>query len=281
MRGRLFDLLWLVLLGVFVFAGMPIATFHGDETNHIYNSNDYATLFIDHRPQDLLIQSHALTRLESQRLLDSGVSRYTIGLAWHLAGLTRDDLPDSSYAWDESYDENLEHGLVPPLDRLIIYRIPSTLFTALSVGIVFLIGRLYGGRGSRPLAYFVSGLYALNPIILLNGRRALQEGSLLFWGLLTIYLAFVIAQKRESGLGVPLRWWLCLIVAGALTQYSKNNGFIYIAAAYLAILVPELVRVHGIAAIALRLAVCAALTVLLFFAISPGLWYDPSARVGI
>lgn len=278
MSQRLLDNLWLLLLGVYIFAGMPIASYHGDESYHIYNSNDYAILFIERRPQDLLVHSLWETRLGYHRLLDSGVSRYTIGLAWHLAGMTRDDLPDSGYLWGESYESNVGRGLVPSPDALNIYRMPSTLFTALSIGIMFLIGKLYGGR---PLAYFASGLYALNPIILLSGRRALQEGSLLFFGLLTIYVALVIAQKRERGTSVPLRWWVGLIVAGTLTQYSKNNGFIYIAAAYLAILIPEVLRLrsHAIAAITLRLGICTALTLLLFFAISPGLWYDPLARV--
>ena len=93
--------------------------------------------------------------------------------------MTQDDLPDSGYLWGENYDDNVGRGLVPSPAALNVYRTPSTLFTILSVGVVFLIGKLYGGR---PLAYFVSGLYALNPIILLNGRRALQEGSLLFFG---------------------------------------------------------------------------------------------------
>ena len=56
-RKTLFDLLWLVTLAVFIFVGMPIASFHGDETYHIYTSNDYAILFIEHRPQDLLVHS--------------------------------------------------------------------------------------------------------------------------------------------------------------------------------------------------------------------------------
>ncbi|MFN8449777.1 MAG: phospholipid carrier-dependent glycosyltransferase [Anaerolineae bacterium] len=274
---RAIDILWLLLLGAFVFAGLPIATFHGDETYHIYTSTDYNTLFIEHRPQDLLV--HSLWESDSgyQRLMNGGLTRYAIGLTWHLAGMSAADLPTHGYLFGSSYEENAAWGYVPDVDDLTIFRLSSTLFTALSVAVMFLIGRLYGGR---PLAYLVSALYTLNPVILLNGRRAMQEGVLLFFGLLTIYIALSIASRREAMLPVRWRWWLSLIIAGALALASKYSGFVYLIPAYLAIVLPELLR-RSAATLPLvgGLVLCAVLTLALFFALSPGLWYDPAARI--
>ncbi len=273
---RLLDILWLVLLGIYAFAGMPIATFHGDETYHIYMSNDYATLFIQRRPQDLLVHSLWESDLGYLRLANGGLTRYAIGLAWHLAGMTQADLPKSGYLFGATYEANAAQGLVPPPAALNVYRTPSTLFFALSIAFVFLIGRLYGGR---PLAYLVSALYALNPVLLLNGRRALLEGALLLFGLLTIYVALVIARRREAGTPVGARRWLALTAAGALTLVSKQPGAIFVAAAYLAILVPEALRRANILPLVSRLALCGIVTALLYVALSPGLWYDPLARL--
>ena len=69
-------------------------------------------------------------------------------------------------------------------------RLPSALFIALSIVVMFALGGRFGGRLG---AYFVSGLYTLNPVILLNGRRALQEGSMLFFGTLAILIAALIS----------------------------------------------------------------------------------------
>lgn len=273
---RLLDAFWLLLLGIFVFAGMPLATFHGDETYHIYTSRDYDTLFIERRPQDLLVHALDESDLGYQRLMNGGLIRYSIGFTRHLAGMSLDRLLPYGYQFGESYEENVARGLVPAPDTLAIYRIPSALFTALSVVVVFSIGNLYGGRR---LAYVASALYALNPVILLNGRRAMQEGALLLFGLLSLYLALRIALLREASAKILLRWWAGLIFAGALALASKYNAFVYLAPAYLALTLPEVLRLRAAAApLIAGLAMCVALTVLLFFALSPGWWYDPLAR---
>ena len=50
-------------------------------------------------------------------------------------------------------------------------RFSSTLFLALSVAVMFVLGWQFGApHARRLLAYLVSGLYALNPVVLLNGR---------------------------------------------------------------------------------------------------------------
>jgi 4-amino-4-deoxy-L-arabinose transferase-like glycosyltransferase len=276
-RAFTVDALYLIALAAFVALGTPFASYHGDETNHIHNARDYITLFIDHQPEKLLVNSMWDSHDAYYRLLDSSVSRYSIGFVWHLTGMPESALPPLSYVWGASYDENFFLGLVPAGRALILFRAPSTLFFALSIVIVFALGRQFGGRGA---AYFASGVYALNPALLLNGRRAMQEGPLLFFGLLTILIASEIALRREAGKANGVWRWGVLIAAGALTLASKNSGFLFTASAYLWILLPEVARRRARRTLttALRLMIAGVLTLALFVVLHPGLWSDPLAR---
>ncbi len=196
-RRRILDTLWLLALMIYALAGMYLAPFHGDENIIIYSSHDFATIFIRHQPQSLAVSPpYQYDTLEISRVLDATLPRYIIGLAWHLAGLTESDLPARMWFWELDYDANLSMGNVPTDRLLSAARFPSTLFMCLSIAFLFALGKRFGGRW---VAYLSSGLYAINPLILLNGRRAVQEGMLLFSGLLIILLAAIISQRREKG----------------------------------------------------------------------------------
>ncbi len=190
---RLLDGLWLVLLAAYIIAGLPIVTFHGDEAMQIYMSHDYATAFIYREPQRLMVQPpYYIDEDNWLRILNGSINRYAIGLSWHLAGFTNGDLPPRpGWDWGLSYERNVETGHRPPADLLNASRLSSTLFLAASAWLMFAIGWQFGGR--LP-AYFMSALYTLNPVILLNGRRAMMEGSLLAFGLLTILAAILISK---------------------------------------------------------------------------------------
>ena len=280
MKRILLSAAWLGFLTVYILIGVPYVSFHGDETTQLYSSHDYVTLFIHRDPQALLVTLPIDDDLEYLRIVDSTTSRYTVGLAWHLAGYSEAVLPIHNFNWTTDYGGNLADGRIPSHDLLIVIRIPSALFLALSAAVMFGIGYCFGGL---PMAFFVSGLYALNPVILLNGRRALQEGSLLFFGVLTVWIGFLISQRRENGRSVPLLLWIGLTVAGALTLVSKNNGFIYIAAAFLAVFLPELLRLRlrRLIGTGVTLAVCGVLLIALFIALSPGLWSSPAQNMQV
>ncbi|MEO8392130.1 MAG: hypothetical protein ABI700_03975, partial [Chloroflexota bacterium] len=269
---------WLIGLAVFILVGVPYISYHGDETTQLFSSTDYAILFLKQDPQALRVEWPIDSDLEYLRIADSTTSRYTIGLAWHLAGYSESDLPTENFNWSLNYAGNKALGLIPDERLMIVMRLPSAIFLALSAIAIFGIGYCFGGL---PMAFFVSGLYVLNPIILLNGRRALQEGSLLCFGLFTVLIGIVISRRRERGRPISFLLWIGLIIVGALTLVSKNNGFIYIAAAFLWIFLPEMLR-RGIRAfftVGIRLAICGVLLIGLFIALSPGLWSDPPARL--
>jgi len=277
---QIIDALWLLLLAAFILAGMPLASFHGDEAMQIYMSHDYATAFIYKEPQRLIAgPPYNIDTDQQLRLLNGSINRYGIGLGWHLAGLTDGNLPPApGWDWGLDYATNVETGHRPSDVLLNAARLSATLFLALSVVWMFGIGWQFGGRR---LAYLVSGLYAVNPVVLLNGRRAMMEGSLLCFGLLTILIAVIISRKREQGQPVPLPWWIGLTIAGGLTMASKHSGLVFVASAFGWIILAELPRHNWrkLARTTLILAACLALVIAIFIALSPALWNDPITRL--
>jgi hypothetical protein len=298
---HLLDIVWLILLGVFVFALTP--TFHGDEPMQIYMSRDYETALVEGNPSALMTTPpYEIDSDAHLRLINGSINRYAIGLNRQVAGLGLDTLtPRPGWDWGLDFATNVSTGHMPSDALLSAARFSSTLFLALSAAVMFGLGWQFG---KRPLAYFVSALYTLNPIILLNGRRALQEGSVLCFGLLLILIAILLSQKRRS-----IWLWLALILVGGLTLASKHTGVVFIAAAFGWIFLTELLRTlsaelsgdvgfdsalplleqdlnalpqsywRDLLLTTLKLIVSGALAIVLFVALSPALWNDPPARV--
>lgn len=276
---RLLDGLWLLALMIYALAGMRLTPFHGDETNHIFNSHDFATLFIHHRPQDLILSPPYKPETAGYfRVLDATLPRYAFGAAWSLAGLSEADLPSGPWLWAMDYPANVAQNRLPTGRLLDAARLASTLFLCLSIAIMFELGRRFG---ERPLAYLSSGLYALNPLILLNGRRAMQEGMLLGFGLLTILIAASISRKQEQSGRSAWHDWLGLALAASLALGSKNSGILYVAGAFGWIFFVEVSRRHwrSLLETSARLAASGVIAMMLLVALSPGLWADPLARL--
>lgn len=289
---RLVDALWLLVLVLYVFAGMMLASFHGDEAIHIYTSIDYATAFLDGNPASLMVNPPYDIDADNRiRLINGSVTRYAIGLSWHLAGLSVNNLPPRpGWDWGLTYERNVETGHRPSEALLRAGRLASTTFLAFSVLWMFGIGWQFG---RRPLAYLVSGLYTVNPIILLNGRRALVEGSLLCFGLLAVLIALQISRRREQGGTGLWGWWIALVIVSALALASKYNGAIFVVSAFGGILLAEVIRVvvsknpssagwgrfTPLLVTIGKMAVATVLVIGLLIALSPALWNDPVARL--
>ncbi|MBI5666442.1 MAG: hypothetical protein HZC41_00420 [Chloroflexi bacterium] len=292
---RLLDGLWLLLLAVYIIAGLPIVTFHGDEAMQLYMSRDYVMAFINRQPEKLMVQPpYFIDEDNWLRILNGSINRYAIGLSWHLAGFSENDLPPRpGWDWGLSYERGVETGHRPAARLLNVSRVSSTLFLALSAWVMFAIGWQVGGR--LP-AYFMSALYALNPVILLNGRRAMMEGSLLFFGMLAILVAILISKNMVERRGEPpvrpysqrgqTLPWLLLILAGGLTLTSKHSGAVFVAGAWGWVLVTAIIRATGTRYIVslpitiLKLAAAGLLALGLFIALSLALWNDVPARLG-
>lgn len=267
----LLDFVFVLALGAFVVAGVPFAPLHGDEAMQIYMSRDYTTALIEGRWGDLPTQPpYEIDSDAHLRLINGTINRYAIGAALDLGDFPM-TLPRPGWDWGLSYADNVATAHRPSPDALNAARLPSALFTAASVGVMFLIGRQMGGR---PAAYVAAAVYALNPALLLNGRRALQEGSMLCFGLATVLIALWLTRRSSR----PLWAWALFTLMGALTLASKHSGVVFVAAALALLVVAALVRRAGFFKTVSGVIASGGLMLALFLALSPALWNDPPAR---
>ena len=269
--------LWLALLIAWALAGVALTPFHGDESMQIHSSGDFTTVFIERDPATLGISDELLqVQSSTRRLLEGTISHWGIGLAWHLAGYERKDLPPApGWDWGRDYDANSAMNMRPTQDKLLLSRLSSALMFAASIPVLFGIAWCFGGR---LVAFLASGLYALHPSLLLNGRRAMMEGPLLLFGLLTILCALLLMQR---GLNARRRWWLALALAGGLALASKHSGILFLGGAlgWLWLTAALQRNRRQLLAATLRIVLSGLLALAVFVALSPALWPDPPQRL--
>lgn len=280
-RWWLLDALLLAGLAAYILAGVPLAPFHGDEGMQVYATRDYITAFVDQDPNALkTTPPYFIDSRPHLRLINGSVQRYAAGAALHRLGYTLNDLPiEPGWNWGLNYDENVAGSWLPQDPVLMPSRYSSAAFLALSLLPMLGLGLLLGGRR---VAYPALILYALHPALLLNGRRAMMEGSLLCFGLLTVWTAAVIARRVNGGVRVPVALWMLLPLFGGLTLASKHSGAVFLVAAWLWIFVAgclPLWRWGKLARVTGALAVQGVLAIALFIALSPALWNQPFARL--
>ena len=183
---RAVDLVFLLVLSVYVVGGLDLAPFHADESTIIFMSRDYAYQFIDGDLDRVRYDPDAPLINETQlRLINGTLSKTLIGLAWHSAGYTIDDL-NTDWDWGGDWDYNVAANHLPSAELLYVARLPQALLMAASVWAIFALGWRLGGRGT---AYAAALYLALSPPLLLNGRRAMMEAALTCFSLLTVLAA--------------------------------------------------------------------------------------------
>ncbi len=277
------DAVWLMALAVYILAGIATVPFHGDEAMQITMSRDAFTVFANHDLQSLAVTPpYTVDNPAWLRLINGSINLYTVGLSLQAAGYSEKDLPPV-WVWPLSYDENVMRGNRPIQGMLVVSRISSAVFLAASVAVLFGIGWQLRGRWA---GYIASGLYALNPVVLLNGRRAMMEGSVLCFGLLAILVAMLICKGCNGWW-----WWVALGAACGLTLASKHSGLVFIAAAFGWVALTALSRKvarnnrlsnlqNRLVILVLRIGIGIVIMVGVFIALSPAQWNDPLARLG-
>lgn len=274
---RLF--LWLIALAAYILAGTPITPFHGDESTQIFMSRDYAYQFLQ-RELSRLAYADPPQRDQEQhlRLLNGTVNKYLIGLAWHVGGFRLNDL-NQQWDWGADWEYNGQNGHLPGADLLRAARWPSALLLAAGVVVMFALGWIVGGSAVASLA---SLYYALCPPLLLNGHRAMMEGSLTFFSLFTVLVGVWFAKRPT---------WIAAVVFGAaagLALASKHSAIFTVGAVYAACLIvnhkdtkiTEEKRKCFVPSVPLwlKLLFSAAVLLFTFYALNPAWWGDPLAR---
>ena len=210
---RLRDILWLTLLAIYIFAGMRSVPFHGDESTTIWMSQDFYYAVVEGDIARLQYSEAPPNETEQHlRIVAAPLPKYIIGLAWTLDGYTPENINDQ-WLWGAGWDYNLQNGHIPTNNLLMTSRLASTIMLIGSMLIVYQIARIIGGT---PVAYLASLYYTLNPAILINGRRAMLEGTSLFFLLLVILAGLWLLKHRTWGAT------LLLGVASGLAVASKH-----------------------------------------------------------
>lgn len=195
------DALWLALLAVYIVAGAANVPFHGDESTLLYMGRDYHYLFVERDLAKVLFDDTWSRRPDEQRLrLENGVISKTIygWLAW-IQGLGRDEL-NGEWHWGRDYEFNKRTKRVPDEQLLHAARMASAIQLALATAVFFQTVNMTLGR---PTAYLASALFVLHPNVLINGRRAMMEGSHLL-GLMLALLAGVWLLRSRKWWAFPL-----------------------------------------------------------------------------
>jgi 4-amino-4-deoxy-L-arabinose transferase-like glycosyltransferase len=237
----LLNLLWIIVLTAYTIGGRQLVPFHGDESTLIYMTRDYDYQFIQHNLDLIRYSDHPVSLTEQALRFQNGtVYKYFVGLARQLRGFTIDQLNDQ-WDWGAGWDYNVQNGHVPSSALLLTARWGSTLLLAGGVTLIFAIGWIIGGRW---VAYLASLYYALNPAILLDGRRAMMEGSLMFFSLLAILAGiwFMNIYQGDGGTqhGAPvssrqrLSAPIALGLACGLAVASKHTALFVVGAIFAA-----------------------------------------------
>ena len=260
-------LLWTLLLFAAMLAGAGSAPFHGDEATQIFMSRDFAWQFLT-GDFDRLRYSDTPPDAQEQelRLLNGTLNKTLIGLAWHLADFRVDEL-NEQWDWTASWEHNLADGHMPAEPLLRAARWPSALLMAGGVFLIFALGRQTGGPAT---AFLASLAYALNPTLLLNGQRAMMEGGLIFFSLLSLLAALRFARSGAL-------WPALLLGLGSGLALAAKHSAVFTLLAIFAGCGLYLLRQRPRAL--LRLALAGALALLLFLALNPAWWANPPARI--
>ena len=226
------DALWLALLTVYIVAGTAIVPFHGDESTLLFMGRDYHYLFVDRDLSKLFYDETWSRRPDEQRLrLENGtISKTIYGWLASNQGYGPDDL-NEQWHWMRDYTFNSRTNRVPDEQLLQAARIASAVQLALAVLIFFQFVHI---TLNRPTAYLASALLVLHPNVLINGRRAMMEGSHLL-GLMLVLLAGALLL-RERKWGTYLLLGVCMGFAVA----AKHPNVIICALVFLALLLATL-----------------------------------------
>lgn len=270
-----FDWLWLGLLAMYIMAGAAIVPFHGDESTLMVMGRDYHYIFVEGDLSKVFFDPTWRDNPHEQqlRLLNGTVSKTIYG--W-LGAINRIRPQDSNenWSWTSDYDSNAERGALPDPELLRQARLASSLQLALAVALLFQFAK---ATLNRPTAYLAATFLALHPNMLVNGRRAMMEGSHILGLMLVLMAAVWLIQER--------RWrsYLLLGICAGFAIAAKHPNISTCALVFLACSVAPLWRlirgsrkdwrkpVQDLAGI----VVAGAMTVAVFLLLNPGWWSDP------
>ena len=223
-RILLLDALLLILLAYYVLAGVKGVPFHGDESTTIWMSRDYATVILEGDLDAVTYQPPPRRTTEQHmRVITGNLAKIAMGMAWQSAGFDADDLNDQ-WVWGLDIEWNRTNGHMPDDHLLHVTRLSSAALLIVSIALMMATTRLvatqiYSHRLIAAAAGWLSAiLYALNPAILMNGRRAMFEGAMLFSLALVGFVALRRINRRSS-----LKGYVLIGAAAGIALSAKHS----------------------------------------------------------
>lgn len=273
MSKRIADGLWYLAITLYILAGVRFVPLHGDETTQIFMGRDFyyhvqgQTERIWYQDWDQLDGDEASE--QQLRLINGTLPKYLFGAVAYLSGYRLEEI-NQQWAWGSGWQWNHTHGHVPPRDLLLRARLASASLLAVSAVGIFLCGYQLNGRG---VAYLASAYYVLNPAVLVNGRRAMMEGSLLAFTVLAVLIALQLLQTR--------RWWhyALLGVVSGLAVASKHTAAITIVITFAVCGIVSLWSRTQRTRNVFNLVIAGLLALIVFLSLNPAWWSQPQAAM--
>lgn len=275
--SRRFDWLFLGLLALYILAGAAIIPFHGDESTLMVMGRDYHYIFSEGDLSKIFFDPTWQNNPHEQqlRLLNGTVSKTIYGWLATMNGFAPQNL-NRSWMWGRDYAANAAVGAIPDAELLRQARLASSLQLALAAVLFF---QFVKSTLNRPVAYVAVILFALHPNLLINGRRAMMEGSHILGLMLVLLAAIWLLQER--------RWrrYLLLGVCAGFAVAAKHPNISVCALVFLACGVDPLWRLLRCSGTNWRtpvqalagIAMAGVISVAVFLLLNPGWWSDPLA----
>jgi 4-amino-4-deoxy-L-arabinose transferase-like glycosyltransferase len=212
-------LFFVIFIGIVIFYiwGISLVPFHPDESTQLYMSQDFVDYFT--APLSLSYQTdQTITPKVSYRALDAPITKYLIGLSRLIF-----QSPEHKTDWDWSTDweTNLKTGAFPSRDNLRIARIIPTSLSLISIIVCYFA---FNRFLPKYLALLSVLYFALNPLMLLHGRRAMAEPALVLS--VSIFMFMIINRVNNP---------FVLGAALAVGFNSKQTAIALLPAAIIAI----------------------------------------------
>ena len=196
---------WAPALGLLLLTGYQLwgarwVPFHPDESSLLFQSRDFEAIF--RSPASLAWSAGREPDQElSYRLLNAPLSKYVLGLGRSLAGVDGAEV-SADWDWSKDWEANLDAGAFPSPSALLAGRIASTSLLPFAALFLYLCGKQLGGPWVGGLA---AALLGLNALVLVHGRRAMAEGTLIFAICFALW-SILVPRRRPwlSGLGIGL-----------------------------------------------------------------------------
>lgn len=222
------DIILLSLVALYILAGVSLAPFHGDESAYIWLSEDYDRVVKNHEFNEVFYTPEGNPK-QYLRLTTGSILAYSIGF---LRDVTDNDDPIEKWLWGETWEENIQMGKMPAPRLLTMGRAVSALMGAGSVILLFFAA--LNLSSSRIVAWGAALAFATQGAVLVNIRRAMQEGPKFFFLILTILVAAFILRSLQAR---KMRWvqYAVLGIASGLTLAGKQDTAPTLVAVYLAI----------------------------------------------